>query len=527
MRRSLATLTTTAVLIPLAVTAMPGAASAATNTLTVHVYDRAGTKVKTKVSLVNLGNRYTYKLSAHKAYKLPKGTYVAAAEINSPDGTTVLGGRTVKVSGASSTVIDARKGKRFRLALNPAVAEEAGTLITARVCGGPNKLVEASAWSGGLYVIPNGSDNLRLAYSAQWSDTRSTETSTTTVAKYATLDTLVGLPNNFNKTVQRSSLVPVTTTLRARSAVDQYQAVSLSSRAGGCARDLPVASHSQGGAFKIPIHVPAGKWRFEAATMSELLVRDRTFAKGARYSQTFPVAGRGPTYDLPYTFGRSLIYMPEHMFADPGFDSGFPDSNGFHFATGVKTSTTLTKGGKTLKKQTISETFPSASFRYTMKSAGWYGLTVHAKREKTDYLAVPAGTFSYRTTARFRFYANPNPTKYEVAPVYLTRFAPTGLNLYNEAKPGSTTNVNLTLQRKKPHQEEVKLGSAPKVKTMTAWASYDNGNTWKKVGVTKSGSKWIAKVKNPGSGYVTLRAKVVDAKGNSSDITIYRAYKIG
>ena len=119
MRRSLATLTATAVLIPLAVTAMPGAASAATNTLTVQVYDRAGTKVKTKVSLVNLGNRYTYKLSAHKAYKLPKGTYVAAAEINSPDGTTVLGGRTVKVSGASSTVIDARKGKRFRLALNP------------------------------------------------------------------------------------------------------------------------------------------------------------------------------------------------------------------------------------------------------------------------------------------------------------------------------------------------------------------------------------------------------------------------
>ena len=131
--------------------------------------------------------------------------------------------------------------------------------------------------------------------------------------------------------------------------------------------------------------------------------------------------------------------MPEHMFADPGFDSGFPDSNGFHFATGVKTSTTLTKGGKSIKKQTVGETFPSASFRYTMKSAGWYGLTVHAKREKTDYLAVPTGTFSYRTTARFRFYANPNPTKYEVAPVYLTRFAPTGLNLYNEAKPSSAT----------------------------------------------------------------------------------------
>ena len=54
MRRTLATLTATAVLVPLMITAMPGAASAATNTLTVHVYDRAGTKVKTRVYATKL-----------------------------------------------------------------------------------------------------------------------------------------------------------------------------------------------------------------------------------------------------------------------------------------------------------------------------------------------------------------------------------------------------------------------------------------------------------------------------------------
>ncbi len=193
------------------------------------------------------------------------------------------------------------------------------------------------------------------------------------------------------------------------------------------------------------------------------------------------------------------------------------------FGEGIKSSTTLTRGGKTLKKQTRTSTSAyDSTFQYRMSSACWYGLTVQAKREHPT-IAVPAGMLSYRTTARFRFHADPK--KQQVAPVYLTRFAPTGLELQNAAKPGSTTNVNLTLDRKK--QGDVKLGTAPKVKTMTAWASYDNGNTWKKTTLKKSGSKWIATVKNPSSGYVTLRAKVTDTKGNSSDITIYRAYKIG
>ena len=68
--------------------------------------------------------------------------------------------------------------------------------------------------------------------------------------------------------------------------------------------------------------------------------------------------------------------------------------------------------------------------------------------------------------------------------------------------------------------------TAPKVKTDDRLASYDNGATWKKDDPQKSGSKWVATVKNPNSGYVTLRAKVTDTKGNSSEIIIYRAYKI-
>ena len=64
------------------------------------------------------------------------------------------------------------------------------------------------------------------------------------------------------------------------------------------------------------------------------------------------------------------------------------------------------------------------------------------------------------------------------------------------------------------------------VKTVAAQASYDGGKTWKNATVKKSGGGWVATVKNPKSGYVSLRVKVTDTKGNASQITVFRAYRI-
>ncbi|MGA3564644.1 hypothetical protein [Melissospora conviva] len=68
------------------------------------------------------------------------------AEITGRDDTTVLGGRTVKVSGSSSTVIDGRKDKPFQVSLNPA-ATEPETSIRARICAGGQFLLESNAAS--------------------------------------------------------------------------------------------------------------------------------------------------------------------------------------------------------------------------------------------------------------------------------------------------------------------------------------------------------------------------------------------
>ncbi|MGA3527017.1 hypothetical protein [Melissospora conviva] len=512
MRRTLATLTASAVLIPLAVTAMPGAASAATNTLTVHVYDRAGAKVKTYVYVTNLSTGADYTLTSNKARKLPKGTYIAGAEIQPGDGTSTLGARTVKVSGTSSTVIDGRNGRLVEPAISPAV-EEPVVSTTARICVGSNLLVHS--WGAGRrYVIPNSSEKLRFTLATTWQQNAA-------APSYTSLDTVKGLPKGYRKTVQRSSLVPVKITARAESRSDrESQRVYLVSKANGCAQGLIADGRSGVGGFSAPAYLTPGKWQFQGETTRASSIRDRTLVSGGSYSVKFFSAGRGPSRDLPYTRYRTLFFESHGMFTDPGF-AGVTNfaHDGWSHVAGVKTSTTLTKGGKTLQKQTLeSDYFPRVErFTYPLKTSGWYGLTVHAKR--TD---PPAGQLSYRTSARFRFHADPKKT--QVAPVYLTRFTPAGLNLQNAAGPGSSTDVTLTLERQS--QNGVKAGTAPKVKTMTAWASYDNGATWKKTTLKKSGSKWVATVKNPKSGYVTLRAKVTDTKGNSSDITIYRAYKI-
>jgi hypothetical protein len=42
-----------------------------------------------------------------------------------------------------------------------------------------------------------------------------------------------------------------------------------------------------------------------------------------------------------------------------------------------------------------------------------------------------------------------------------------------------------------------------------------------------SGSEWLAKVRHPASGFISLRSTVTDIKGDSTVETINRAYGVG
>ncbi|MGA3564643.1 hypothetical protein [Melissospora conviva] len=523
MRRTLAALITSAVLIPIAVTALPGTASAATNTLTVHVYGRDGAKVKTKVSVVNLSTNSTYKLTSGEARKLPKGSYVALANIRSADGINTLGGRTVKVSGRSKTSIDARKGRRMTVAPSPAAPDGSGLSVGARICARntTSAAVEAFTNPGKLYLIPNSSTNLRFAYTANWNES----TATNERASYVVAGQTKGVPSGFKRSIKRSSLAAVTMNVRKGPAINPNVDISARVPSGGCAGNMGSGLENDQAPYRHKTYLSAGKWMLEAYSYSAFQWREISLEKGKSYSQTFYRSAWAPDARLPYVLDGKLSYRTDAMFQDPGFpDRPYSSGSNYYSANCCSRSVvTLTKGGKVLKKQTRTEWGADRTdFRYRLSSSGWYGLTIDAKRYHPE-LDVPSDLLSNRTTARFRFYANPK--KDLAAGVFLPRFVPAGLDLHNSAKPGSTTGVSLTLHRPSAYPD-VKT-PAIKVKTVTAWASYDNGKTWKKVGVKKSGSKWVVTVKNPASGYVTLRTKVTDTKGNSSDVTVYRAYRIG
>jgi hypothetical protein len=70
--------------------------------------------------------------------------------------------------------------------------------------------------------------------------------------------------------------------------------------------------------------------------------------------------------------------------------------------------------------------------------------------------------------------------------------------------------------------------AAPDVRSMKAWASYDDGKTWRAVDVKRTGKSYEATIDHPPLGatnkYVGLRVQATDNAGNSVEQTVIRAY---
>jgi subtilisin family serine protease len=103
-------------------------------------------------------------------------------------------------------------------------------------------------------------------------------------------------------------------------------------------------------------------------------------------------------------------------------------------------------------------------------------------------------------------------------PMTAIRFTP-DLDIDNRAPAGRLFAIPVSLDRQ--------VGAARgRTKTLTVEASFDDGKTWRKLSVLRSGEKAIAWVNNPsGTGFVSLRAAATDSGGNTVKETIIRAYR--
>jgi hypothetical protein len=71
--------------------------------------------------------------------------------------------------------------------------------------------------------------------------------------------------------------------------------------------------------------------------------------------------------------------------------------------------------------------------------------------------------------------------------------------------------------------------NAPAVRTVQAWASFNDGGTWKNIDLVAQGNgNYKVTLQHPKtantSGAVSLRVKATDATGNGIDQTLIRAY---
>ncbi|MET7476891.1 hypothetical protein ABZT17_21310 [Streptomyces sp. NPDC005648] len=435
-------------------------------------------------------------------------------------GTDTVGAKVVQVSGSSSVTLDAREGKAVKVSLDTPADVTEPARISAQVCvagvGDMPSAFSAGGWNdeGAIYAIPNSSKLLRFGYLARWSGNDT----------YVAVKNSTGIPAAPGGTFQRSKLATVRLVVRSGTQMgpQDYTAIEAAPKTDDCTTGLRADVRNDEAPYDATLHVTPGTWQSsdgvhasDGENVGVALPKVRTLTAGQSLTQSFGRAVWSPVHYLPMVGEKSITFLPDGLIGDPdvGVDGADP----------TKETVVLAKGSAVLKKQTLTNWGTGdAEFSAPARSVGWYRLTVDAHRYRPG-ITFPAGMLSSRATLDWYFKAD--PAKSTVAPVFLTRFLPVGLNSRNQAATNGTTTVDVSAGRGSQ-------GPGPKFTEVTAksvrvWSSADGGKTWKAATVERSGSIWRASVRNPASGAVALRSEVTDSAGDRSVETVYRAYAIG
>ncbi|MFI6785101.1 S8 family serine peptidase [Micromonospora sp. NPDC050276] len=140
-------------------------------------------------------------------------------------------------------------------------------------------------------------------------------------------------------------------------------------------------------------------------------------------------------------------------------------------------------------------------------------------RLAATFRSDPAFTLSTVVDAEWTFTsAHVRDGKLVKLPMTAIRYTPQ-LDIDNRAPAGRLFAIPVSLDRQ--------VGAAPgRTRALTVEASFDDGKTWRKLPVLRTGEKAVAWVQNPrGAGFVSLRSAATDTSGNTVKQTIIRAYR--
>ncbi|WP_049557426.1 S8 family serine peptidase [Nonomuraea sp. SBT364] len=449
--------------------------------------------------------------------RLPEGDWNFYTEaLEKIDGSWVMtiADSNLKIDGGDQQLtVDMRQGNAAKIAVDDPSAELQRGYGLTLAHGAWN-----STWSIGgdvntdFFVVPSHRPGLTYSLETMWLH----KDVSPSPYVYSLVDRRTdGLPENPAYNVRRTDLAKVTATYRASGV-----AATGTPLAGLHDPDFPGSTLWRlVGDIALPgtlIHYRSPGLTYESGLEvgTSLMFDGGRLMRRGQTREVWNTAVTGPSFLLPGgdRTGDKLTFSGVGLFSDGGANRTGSDTA----ATGTAT---LAKDGQVLA------------------TAGLAGCSIYEPAGCELRADLPAGRGSYTLTASMgrqvphsalstgveSVWTFPSATTTETRPLPLTavRYSPQGLDDSNRAKPGSVTRLPVRIERNP--------GTAPlRAASVRLEMSVDDGASWRKIPVVRTGSGWSAMVPNPGTaGFVSLRAVVTDAAGLGLTQTITRAWAVG
>ncbi|TDD08682.1 hypothetical protein E1292_11120 [Nonomuraea deserti] len=411
-----------------------------------------------------------------------------------------------------SLTVDARQGKAVEVTVDDPDAERQDGVEQSLAHGGWNAGGIYHGLEGGFFVVPSRVSGLTYTFKTLWT---SKDVSPSPYVYHLAYRRSGGLPEDPAYHAKRDELAKVTTTYRASGVAatgtplagigtSKLPGTGMSALVGEI--DLP--------ATLVQYRTPGLAYESGLSTGTATMVDGGRVARRGETGEVWNAAVTGPSFLVPggSRTGDRLIFSGAGLFADGGEGrSGFDTA-----ATGTAT---LARDGREVARADLTScsTYQpeTCQLRAALPAeAGAYTLAASMRRQ-VEHSALSTGVESVWT------FRSESTSEERALPLMAVRYSPEGLDAYNRAKKGSLTRVPLWIGRNSGSGEA-------KVGKVAVEMSADDGATWRRVPVTRDGSRWAAKVRNPdAAGFVSLRAVVTSADGAGLTQTITRAYAVG